>query len=395
VIRHVVRVYRDAFSGLPPSVWVLSAVALVNRAGTMVLPFLSLYLTRELGFTPVRAGYVLGAFGFGSIVGSWLGGWLSDRVGPVRVQIGSLVGAGIGFVAIAGVRDPWVLGALVFATSAVGDAFRPASMTALVEHAPAEVHTRALALLRLAVNLGMAIGPAVGGWMASRNYTWVFLGDAATCWLAAMVLVWWRGRLAPVRTDARVGGPASGRSPWTDGPFLALLALVLLFGTMFLQVFATLPLYLKERYGLPENLIGAMFSLNALLIVALEMPLVRVLEGRRRLVVAAAGSLLVGTGFALMPLGAGVGFAALTVAVWTFGEMLVLPFTNSAVAQRADPRSRGSYMGAYTMAFAVSFILAPVVGTRVYQGLGPETLWYGVGVAGVVLAAGFFRLRRR
>ena len=259
----------------------------------------------------------------------------------------------------------------VFLVSVVSDAFRPAAMAALVRNASEETRTRALALARLAINAGMALGPAAGGWLATTNYGWLFVGDALTCWAAGCLLVWAaRGR---GRAEARV--PWGGRgpesvSPWADGPFLVFLALMLLLGTAFLQIFATLPLYLREAYGMSERSIGSIFSINALVIVAIEMPVVRLLERRDRMLVAGAGGLLIGIGFGLMPFGSTTAFAVLTVLVWTFGEMLALPFTNAAVASRAGAGRAGSYM------------------------VGPEVLWLGVGGSGVLLAAGFARLSR-
>ncbi len=394
MIRRLGRTYRDAFTGLPHAVWILSFVAFVNRSGTMVLPFLSLYLTRELGLSTLETGFILACYGGGSIVGTAAGGWLSDRVGAVRVQLASLVATGFGFLALARVQDPRALAAAVFAVSAIADAFRPAVMAATTEHAPAGVRTRALALLRLAVNLGMAIGPALGGFLATRNYAWLFVGDAATCWLAGVVLALSMRGLAPAEEDPSATAERAARSPWTDPPFLAFLGLMLALTIVFFQVFTTLPLYFRDVYGLPEAAIGALFGLNAASIVVVEMPLVRALERRDTLRIVSVGALFVCAGFALMPFGRSAPWAALTVLVWTVGEMLWLPFSNGIVAHRAGPGSRGRYMGAYGTTFSIAFVVAPLAGTAVYAGLGARALWLGIGAVGIVVSAGFGVLAR-
>lgn len=390
MLRRVARAYRAAYAGLPRAVWIQAFAALVNRSGTMVLPFLSLYLTRQLGFSPARAGQILACYGVGSILASWVGGSLSDRCGPVRVQIWSLLGAGVGFLFLAQARSPLAVALGVFAASLLADSFRPAVMTGIAAASDEDTRTRAFALLRLAVNAGMAIGPALGGYLAARDYGWLFVGDALTGWAAAVVL--WRslGGLEGRGLGARPG--AGGRSPWRDGPFLAFLGLMFLFACAFFQVFSTMPLYLRDHYGLAEQSIGSLLALNALIIVVFEMVLLREVERLPALRVAAAGVLLIGAGLALLPLGRTGLFAAVTVVVWTLGEMLALPLTNAAVAHRADPASRGRYMGAYTASFSAAFVVAPAAGAAVYQYLGATALWVGVGGVGAALCVGFWQL---
>jgi MFS family permease len=394
VVRVLLRLYRSAFSGVPREVWALSTVALVNRAGTMVLPFLTLYLTQRLDLTPARAGQIVGCYGLGSVAGSYLGGWLSDRIGARRVQLLSLTASGLGFLMLLYLHDfsSWALG--VFCVSTVAEAFRPAMMVAVADASPPSVRPRAFAAVRLAVNLGMSIGPAVGGLLAARHYRWLFIGDAATCWAAAVVLLVAVRDRSSIPTDRRSTAFRTTGSPWRDPPFLGFLALTMMFGVVFLQIFTTMPIYFKQHYGFAEDTIGLLLALNAILIVALEMILLRALENRDRVSVAGAGALLACAGMALLPLGSVLSMAVLSVVIWTFGEMLALPMCNAIAADRAGTNPMGSYMGAYTLAFSVSFVLAPVLGTIVYQHVGPDQLWYGVGVTGVLLAAGFGLLSR-
>jgi predicted MFS family arabinose efflux permease len=390
----VIRLYRAAFSGLTPAVWLLALVAFVNRCGTMVVPFLSLYLARELGYSKIEAGIVLGSFGAGSVVGSYLGGWLGDRWGAVRVQVVSLLLSGLGFLSLPFFHRLPVIVAAVFAVSVISEAFRPACMACIAESAPEDARTRALALLRLALNLGIGFGLAGGGWLASRRYILVFVADATTCWLAGLVLWAAMSRIRPADERERSMQDRHGVSPWRDPPFLAFLTLVFCLAMVFFQVFSTFPLFLREAYGLREDTIGQLFALNAAMIVVLEMPLVKVLERRESVRLVAVGSLLVAVGFGLIQLGSSASYAALCVAVWTCGEMLALPFSNAIVAHRAGPGSRGRYMGAYGTAISAATVLAPVGGTVVYQKLGSAVLWFSVFALGPVLWLGFEVLGR-
>lgn len=390
----LLRLYRQAYSGLPRPVWMLCAVAFVNRCGMMVLPFLALYLTRELGRSRTEVGWILALWGAGGMVGSLAGGWAADRLGLIRTQALSLWGAGAGFLVLSQLRSLPALGAGLFVVAAVSDALRPANLAAVAAAAPPQVRTRALGLLRLAANAGLAVGPAVGGALALMSYLWLFVADAATSWAAAALLVAGmrgeRRREAEERRAPRALAPT--RSPLADGPFLLLLVLVFLLTLVLFQVWSTLPLYLRESYRLEEDRIGLLLALNTAVIVLVEMVLLRLVEGLSPTRVSAAGAFLLCGGFALMPLGGAFAWAAVTVVVWTFGEMLVLPFTNTLVAQRAGPGNLGRYMGLYMVAFSLSAAVAPVAGTAIWDRWGADALWWAAGALGVLLAVGFAAL---
>ncbi|MBN2430642.1 MAG: MFS transporter [Acidobacteria bacterium] len=378
--------YRDAFSGLPREVWLLAAGALINRAGTMVLPFMSLYLTTELAFSKEKAGWILLSFGMGSIAGSWLGGWMSGRIGAVRVQYWSLVLACGGFLAVSQLHNFWPLFAGVFLLSTVNDAFRPACMTATVELAPDEVRTRALTLLRLSVNLGMAVGPALAGVLATENYVWLFVGDAITC-LAAGLFIRHMLRGAPrILAESGDGAGLTLRSPWRDGPFLVFLLIILLLGVVFMQLLITLPLFLHDDYGLPEYAIGGLIAFNALLIVLTEMILIRRTEHRPPLRMLAVGILFVGAAFALFPLGRTILWAGLAMVVLTVGEMLAFPFSNALAASRGGRYGSSAYMGLYTAAFSLAHMLAPVGGLFLYEWAGGGAVFFTGGALALLLS---------
>jgi predicted MFS family arabinose efflux permease len=162
-----------------------------------------------------------------------------------------------------------------------------------------------------------------------------------------------------------------------------LIALVL--GSVFFQYLSTLPLYLRRIYGLREDQIGMLLALNGFLIVAFEMVLIHWAERGNRLLLTGLGCLLVCVGFGMMPLGASIPWVAMTIVVWTSGEMLSLPLMNALVAGRAGARSQGRYMGMYNVAFSVSFVLGPVAGTFVFERFGPDVLWLGIGAMGLPL----------
>ncbi|MFI5143352.1 MAG: MFS transporter, partial [Thermoanaerobaculales bacterium] len=226
-----------------------------------------------------------------------------------------------------------------------------------------------------------------------RHYGWLFAVDAATCWAAAAVLSVTLVRRAPPAAGHPTG-PARAASPWRDRPYLMFLLALLVLGVVFFQISGTMTLYFRQAYGFREDTIGVLLALNTVIIVAFEMVLVRALEHRNHLRIAAVGALLVCGGLALLPLGHSLAFAALTILVWTAGEMLSLPMINAVAASRVSGLGAGRYLGAFWLAFSVAFVLAPLLGTAIYQHLGPTVLWVMVGSAGLVLAPAFLALSR-
>jgi predicted MFS family arabinose efflux permease len=393
-LRAMLSAYRAAFAGLPRDVWLLAGALLVNRAGTMVLPFLSLYLTRDLDLSAAKAGVIIGFFGFGSMAGSFIGGWLSDRMDTVRVQELSLLASGFGFLAFTQLESFTALAGGVLVLAAISDAFRPALMAAVAHRSSPENRARAFALIRLAANLGMAIGPAAAGFLAIYGYAWIFVGDALTSWAAAVMLLAMFRSDDPGRRDDRRQTRERVGSPWRDLPFLGFMLLLVVLAMAFFQVWSTVPLFLRSFYDISEQGIGFLLALNALIIVLTEMLLIRAVENRNRMRMVGLGAFLVCGGFAILPLGPGWVVAVVFMVVLTIGEMLSMPITNAIVAERAGVESVGRYMGVYTLAFSTAFVIGPIAGTAVYQDLGPQTLWFGIGAVGIALALAFAVLSR-
>ncbi|MEP7009996.1 MAG: MFS transporter [Acidobacteriota bacterium] len=396
-MRRIFSAYRAAFVGLPRPVWLLAISALINRCGTMVLPFATLYLTKELGWTVPEAGLALSFYGAGAMIGSFSGGWLADRISVRLVLVTSLVCNGVGFLALEHLMSRSAICWFLVALGMFSEAFRPANATALSTIAGPANRVRAFTLYRLAINLGMSIGPVIGGFLAEHDYRWLFRVDGGTCLAAAAML----GLL--FHDPVTHGGPAEdsdgsargGRSPWRDGPFVALLGLAVLLAMVFFQIQSTYPLALNRVYGFSEAAIGLALAVNTVVIVLFEMVLAHALRDAPHLRLVAWGSLLFGVGLALLPLGRSFAYVCVTIFVWTIGEMLSLPFLQGVVAERADAKRRGTYLGLLSFAFSIAYMSGPPIGAWVYERFGPDTLWYACGVAGVVLWLGFEALSRR
>ena len=370
--------YVDSFRGLSKPVWILAFVMLINRSGTMVLPFMSLYLTTALEFSMQHAGWVLSSFGLGSLAGVWVGGKLSDRIGYMPVQVGSMLISGVFFILLLTGETLWELCLLTFLTSFFGDAFRPANMSAIGALAEKGTRTRSIALMRLAINLGFAFGPAIGG-IVSHHYgfQWLFIIDGTTCIFAGFYL-WWalsgkRRPAVPESTEPESEADQKGYKP----AFLWLILGVFFWVMAFFQLFYTVPVFFENDYNLQKDEIGWLMAINGLIIALIEMPIVKIYENRVLSYVIITGSLLTLLSFAVFLLPP---FSILTLCIAftlliSIGEVLYLPFTNSLALELAPEKQRGRYMGAYSMVFALAHIMAPTLGMQLAENFGFFWLW--------------------
>ena len=395
MIGRTISLYQNAYSGLSKSTWLLSFVMLINRSGTMVIPFLTIYLTQpSMGYSMAQAGLVMGIFGLGAVCGGFLGGKITDRIGFHRVQLVTLTGGGLLFVVLGQMRNYPLICLVTFLLSLVNEAFRPANSTAIAHYSKEENRTRSYSLNRLSINLGWAVGGAIGGILASINYHLLFWVDGATNLVAALLLRYFLARDPhPAGAHAAARGAVSS-SAYKDKVYLQFIGLTVLFAGCFFQLLSTLPLYYKKVLHLPEYMIGLLMTLNGLLIALFEMVLVFKLEGRREnLFYILSGVSVMGGAFLLLNLlPLSVVTAFLFMGFLTVGEILAMPFMNSFWISRTGLANRGQYAGLYTMAWSTAQVLGPIGGTQVAQYLSFRTLWWGAGVVCILAAAGFRRL---
>lgn len=383
---------REAYGGLPRAAWLLALLELVNRSGMMVLFFFTIYMTRKLGFTVVQAGSVMSAYGVGSMLGTYFGGRLCDRLGAYHVQKLSLGLSAVVLIVLQLPRSAWLLALLMLALAAFSDALHPANAVATAQMCTPELRPKGFALHRLAGNLGISVGPVVGGALALLDYKWLFWVDGLTS-LAACALAVVFLRSAGPHGEARAEAALRALPVWRNTAFLRLLPLVFGIGLVFSQFFSTYPLYLRLHYGMRESGIGRLIAVNTLLIVTVEMLLMHALRQHPPARVVAIGTLLLGLGFGLTPFGSTAPFAVFSVVVWTLGEILTLPMLLTLTTLRSDPAAMGEYQGLTSLAFAMASTCGPLLATQLWQAAGPAWVWYACAALGAAMALGFARIR--
>jgi MFS family permease len=390
-MRSFIRAFGD-LRHLPRAVWVTSAAALINRLGTMALPFLTLFLTKERALAPTTAGLFLSLYGITALIAAPISGRLVDHFGPKRVMVSSFLATGLFVIAVPWAPSTPVLAVLIVTWALSNETFRPAVMTHLGGSVGPGQRKQAFALNRWAVNLGMSVGPAVGGFLATRSYRLLFLVDGVSTLAAVAILGLFLYDTPPV---AAAPEQARGRLPFRalrDVRLAAALLALLPLSALFFQMDSTVPLFVVDHLHRLPATYGLMVAVNTLLIVFVEIPLNQATarwSHRRTMVV---GALCTGLGFGVYGLARGCPVLALATAIWTVGEMIASPGISAYVADIAPAARRGEYMGLYMMTWSIAFIVAPWAGTQLLTHLGPVLLWPVLGLLGGLSALGFARL---
>lgn len=376
--------YINTFKGLSREAWMLSIVMLINRSGSMVLPFLGVYMTDHLKFSLENTGIVLSFYGIGSVLGSWLGGFLTDKFGEYYIQSWSLFLSAPIFIIMPFFSSVEMMALLIFLQSAISDTFRPANSVAITKYARPENLTKAFSLNRMAINLGFSIGPALGGILSGISYNFLFIVNGIGAVTAGIIYVIFFRRRNKIFREKKKLEPTKPiektvtKSPYKDYPFLLYSFLCAVFAVCFFQFFNTIPLFYKDVAKLDQSTIGFILGYSGFIIVLLEMPLVSLAERVLKIPqILSIGIIMSGVSYLLLLFGSNIPLLLLSMSILSIAEIWVLPFMSTVTALRAERGNKGAYMGLNGIAFSFSFIFTPFLGTYVVSHFGFDSLWIG------------------
>jgi MFS family permease len=374
---------REGIRTLPRPVWLLCAGTFVNRFGSFVAVFLVLYVRSE-GYSIAEAGLVVSFYGIGNVAAAAAGGWVADRLGRRNAIALSMFSSATTLLLLSQAHSLGPIVVLTTLAGLTGELYRPASAALLTDLTPQGERIPAFALNRLAINAGFAAGPAIAGFLAEESFFLVFLGDALTCVAFGVIALVALPEGVRVRRGEEQRGEAL-RTIFRDNAFLVFLVSSVLGAFVYFQGQTTLPLHVRES-GLSDSDYGLLISLNGFAIVFLELPLVAITQRHPYRPMLALGSLLVGVGFALNAVANDLPELALTVLIWTLGEIIYAPVASAYVADIAPEHLRGRYLGAEGLAWGLAFVLAPALGAAVFA-WSPDGLWLLCGLLGAAAGA--------
>ena len=381
--------FRSHIAGMPKQFWVLWWGQLGNRIGGVIRPFLAIYLTGVRHRSVAEVGLLLGCIGLGGLAAQPVGGHLSDRLGRRRVLIGALLASAAAALCLGQARSTWALALFCVVNGFCADLYRPPSSAAVADIVKPADRVRAYGLLFWAANAGFAAAAVIGGIAANISYSSIFVIDAATT-LAFAAVIWLRfpeTQHAEQREQARA---SSGfREVLRDRVMLAVVGCVIASATVYMQVDSTMAVVMR-RHGIEPALYGAIIALNGIIIVVCQPWAVTVTARVARVPVLSASAVVMAIGFALTRVCGGSVLAyALTLVIWTLGEVMQAGLFATIVGDLAPPHLRGRYMGIFGFSFGASAMLAPVIGTQVLAHGGETGLWLGAGNLMLISGIGF------
>ena len=390
---------KNPYSGLkniPKNIWILSAATLINRAGTMVLPFIALYARQELNVSVGNAGLVLAFYGIGAFISAPFSGKLSDKIGALKLMTISLITTGL-FLFLYSVITNFILFlALTFVWAIISEAFRPASMSFISSEITSERRKTAFALNRLAINLGMSIGPLAGGILSTINFHLLFYVDGLTSLAAGAFLIFspWE-KHKPAEALVKEQNVAHEKmSVLSDRRLLYFLIALIPVEIVFFQHIGALPLFIVTELGYSNAVFGFLTAVNTILIIFIEVPLNDSMRNWEDWKSIGLGALLSGVGFGLMAFTQTIPPIVFLIVIWTFGEMIFFPSAGEYVAKIAPPKQRGEYMGYFQMSFSFSFMVGPWLGAFALEHFGSFNLWIGCLIFGLISAVVMLVLKK-
>lgn len=397
MITKTINLYKTSFTGLSKETWLLSFIMLVNRSGTMVVPFMTLYLTsKQMNHSLSEAGFVMSLFGLGSIIGAYFGGKLTDKIGFYKVQLFALFFGGLLFIALGQVKSYSVICLITFLLSLINESFRPANSSAIAHYSNTENRTRSYSLNRLAINLGWSAGASVGGFIASVNYEWLFWIDGISNIVAAFVLFYSIRPVLNFNKKTEQPSKSTIKSAYKDRIYLWYIVLIVLFGFCFFQLFTTIPKYFRDNLHLDESFIGLLMAINGIIIVALEMVVVYSLEKQNKnLYYMFIGTLICALSyFTLLIPGSAVWISLLMIVLISFGEILSMPFMNTFWVNRSTESNRGQYAALFTMAWGVAQVIGAFTCSALVDATNFNMMFILLGFLLIVTAFGFLKIRK-
>ena len=375
------------------NVWLVALTTLVNRSGTMVIPFLIIYMTSQIGLSSGEAGFVIAVYGAGGLFTAPFVGRLSDRLGSLWVMKVSLFATGLIIILYSFVKNYYAILCITILWAVISEAFRPANLSFISDETEPEQRKTAFALNRLAVNLGMSIGPVIGGFLCAINFSLLFYVNGTMSILAGIFLIF--ARIHPQTVIRKKDPNHVNMSILKDKIFLLYLISIVPAGLVFFQFLGGFPLYVVRELKISTSTFGILMAINTVLIILIEVPLNNAMANWNDRKSVALGALLCGLGFGGMVISGNIWFIAFTIVVWTFGEMMFFPSSASYTSVLSPENQRGEYMGYYQMSFSFAMMVGPWLGALILDHYGHIILWSGAFLFAMVSTISILSLKRR
>jgi MFS family permease len=395
-LERITKLYHE----FPRTFWIVVVVTFIDRlGGSLLFPFFALYITSKFNVGMTDVGVLFAAFSLSSFAGSTIGGALTDRLGRKRIIIFGLIASSFSTVAMGLIGSFEAFFMLALFVGILSDVAGPAHQAMVADILPEEKRADGYGIIRVAFNLSVVIGPAVGGLLAARSYLLLFLSDAVisllTVFLIAIFLPETKPAAHPDAPKESMGSTFAGYGRvFRDTMFMLFLGAVMLEVFTYMNMNTSLGVYLRNEHGIIESGYGYLLSLNAAMVVLMQFPITRRIEKLPPMLMMAFGTFLYAVGFSMYGYVSTYAWFMVAMVVITIGEMIVAPVSQALVASFAPEDMRGRYMAVSGFSWGIPFAVGPYLAGLIIDGPAPFLLWYAAGLVGILSTLGFLALHR-
>jgi MFS family permease len=391
---------KTIYNEYPRAFWIYNIIVFIDRlGGFMLYPFFALYLTEKFDIGMSTVGLLFAVFSISGMVGSALGGALTDRMGRKVVIVASLIlsslsALGMGFAPTMGIFIGVVV--VVGTLSSIG---HPAHEAVVADLLPPDKRAEGYGIIRVVFNIAVIIAPPIAGLLIANSYLTLFIVDAVISLISVAIVILALPETKPqahahVKPETMKQTFAGYGRVFKDTPFVAFIGVTVMMTLVYMNMNSTLGVYMRDQHGMPEINFGALLSLNAIIVVALQFWVARRLEKYKPMLMMAAGSLLYAIGFAMYGFVSGIVLFAIAMIIITIGEMIISPFQQSVVANFAPEEMRGRYMAVSSLSWSIAFTIGPYFAGLILDSANPNMLWILCGVIGILATFGFVTLNK-
>ena len=385
----------------PRTFWVLTGATFIDQVGGWLLfPFFALYVTDHFGVGMTEVGILFAIFSVANLIGSAIGGALTDKLGRKWMLMFGLIASATSSLLMAFVDDLIVFYALAALVGLLAMAGGPAQQAMVADILPEEKQAEGYGLQRVSMNLAAAIGPAIGGLLAAQSFLLLFIVDAVSSIITAVIVYYALPETKPqveeqAEQESLLQTFKGYRTVLQDNLFMTFWVISTFTVLAYTQVNSTLSVYLRDVHGLSAQSYGYLLSLNAAMVVLFQFWVTRRVSKYPAMLMMAAGSALYAIGFAMIGFVNGFGLFAVAMVIITIGEMITVPVAQALVAQFAPEDKRGRYMAVFGFTWTIPFAIGPLLAGVIMDNLNPDLVWYLSGLIGLVAVAGFLWLQVR
>lgn len=392
--------FHRTYHEFPRSFWALVSAAFIDRlGGTLIFPFFALYITEKFDVGMTQAGALLGLFSISGLIGSTIGGALTDRFGRRGIVIFGLIASAFTSISLGLVSDLSVFYPLAILVGMLWNVAGPAHQAMVADMLPAEKQAEGFGILRVVANLAWIFGPSIGGFLAGYSYLLLFILDAISSSITALIVFRFIPETKPTLDEgAQPESLAQTFSGYArvlaDRPFIGFLLASIIMLIVYQQMYNTLSVYLRDVHGIAPQGYGLLMSINALIVVALQFWITRRLSTYPPLLMMAYGTAFYMVGFTMFGFVSGFLLFILAMVIVTFGEMIVVPIAQSLAAQFAPEAMRGRYMAFFSLTWTLPATIGPIAAGLVMDNLDPDWVWFAGGILCAISILLFIRLHR-